>query len=218
MFIGHHAVAFAAKKFAPGISLGTLFAAVQFLDLLWPIFLLTGIEHVRIEPGYTVVSPFNLYDYPVSHSLAGALMWSVLFGGLYFAVRRHARNAVILGVAVFSHWILDFITHRPDMPLWFSGSTYVGLGLWNSLAGTLVVEISIFVVGVIVYTRSTAASDRIGTYGWWSFVAFLFIMYVASVLGPPPPSVDVVAIGGNAGWLLVLWAYWIDNHRISRSS
>ena len=216
MFIGHHAVAFTAKRIGPAISLGTLLTAVQFMDLLWPVFLLADIEHFQIVPGYTVVSPLNLYDYPISHSLAGALIWSALFGGVYFWVRRHARNAVILAVAVFSHWILDFITHGPDMPLLFSGSAHVGLGLWNSLAGTLAVEIGLFAGGVIVYTRSTVAKDRIGTYGWWGFVTFLFTMYIASIFGPPPPNVGVVAVGGNTGWLLVLWAYWVDRHRTRR--
>ena len=196
MFIGHHAIAFAAKKVAPKTSLGTLFVAVQFLDLLWPIFLLLGLEHFRIEPGITVVSPLNLYDYPISHSLVGALLWSLLLGGLYFVVKRHAGSAAIVGAAAFSHWILDFITHRPDMALSFSSTTYVGLGLWNSLAGTLIVEIGLFVVGVIVYVRATTPKDRIGTYGWWSFVAFLLVMYVASIFGPPPPNENMIAVGG----------------------
>lgn len=213
MFIGHHAVAFAAKKLAPTTSLGTLFAAVQFLDLLWPLFLLTGREHVRIVPGITVVTPLDLYDYPISHSLVGALLWSILFGGIYFAFRRSVRAAVVVGIAVFSHWVLDFITHRADMPLSYGETTYVGLGLWNSLPATLVVEVGIFIVGIIVYLRTTTSRDRIGTYGYWSLVVFLLASYGASIFGPPPPNEAVIAIGTNSGWLLVLWAFWVDRHR-----
>ena len=213
MFIGHHAVALAAKKVAPNTSLGTLVAAVQFLDLLWPPLLLLGIEHARIEPGITAVSPLDLYDYPISHSLLGALIWSVLFGGLYFVFKKQMRSAAIVALAVFSHWILDFITHRPDMPLTFSNRTLVGLGLWNSWVGTLIVEGGLFVAATVVYTRATKPRDRVGTYAWWSYIAFLLVMYVASLVGPPPPDTSVLAVGGNAGWLFVLWAWWIDRHR-----
>lgn len=224
MFIGHHAVAFAAKKIAPNTSLGTLVAAAQFLDLLWPPLLLTGIEHARIEPGITAVSPLDLYDYPLSHSLAGALLWSILFGGLYSVFKKYHKRtslsgsaltigAIVLGLTVFSHWVLDFITHRPDMLLWFSGTTYVGLGLWNSWAGTILVEGGLFAIGGLLYMRSTKSNDRVGTYGWWGYVVFLLTMYVASLLGPPPPDTGVLAVGGNAGWLFVLWAWWFDTHR-----
>jgi membrane-bound metal-dependent hydrolase YbcI (DUF457 family) len=214
MFIGHHAVAFAAKKFAPTTSLGTLVAAVQFLDMLWPPFLLLGLEHARIEPGITAVSPLDLYDYPFSHSLLASLLWSAIFGGLYFAIKRNARASLVVGIAVFSHWILDFVTHRPDMPLTFGNSTYVGLGLWNSLAGTLIVEASMFVVGIIIYLKATASKDRIGTYAWWSIVVFLLAMYLSSIFGPPPPDMNFIAIGGSIGvWLFVLWSWWIERHR-----
>lgn len=218
MFIGHHAVAFAAKKIAPNTSLGTLVAAVQFLDLLWPPFLLLGVEHVRIAPGATAVSPLDLYDYPISHSLLGALVWSLLFGGIYFAVKKYLRGAVVVSLAVFSHWVLDFITHRPDMPLSFSSKTYVGLGLWNSWAGTLIVEGGLFVAGAVLYMRTTKSNDRVGTYAWWSYIAFLLAMYGASLFGPPPPDASLLAVGGNAGWLFVLWAWWFDKHRSVRQN
>jgi len=213
MFISHHAVAFAAIRFAPETSLGTLFIAVQFLDLLWPLLLLLGIEHVRIEPGITVVSPLNLYDYPISHSLAGALIWSLLFGAAYFGLRHEVRSAAVVGSAVFSHWVLDFIAHRPDMPLGFNGTTYVGLGLWNSYAGTFIVEIGIFIIGVAVYARTTKSKDGLGKYGLWSLASFLLISYVASIIGPPPPNEIALAIGANVAWLFVLWAFWTDGHR-----
>ena len=216
MFIGHQAVAFAAKKFSPKTSLRTLFVAVMFLDLLWPVFLLLGIEHVRISPGITVMNPLELYDYPYSHSLAGAILWSLLVGGIYFAIKRNRRSSLVVGIAVFSHWILDLITHRTDMPLWFTTKTYYGLGLWNSVAGTLIVELGLFVAGVTIYTQSTTSVDRSGKYGWWSLVAFLLIMYAVSMISSPPPNVTAIAIGANSGWLLVWWAAWVDKHRTAQ--
>ncbi len=217
MFIGHYAVALGTKKIAPKISLGTLFIAAQFLDLLWPLFLLLGIEHVRIEPGNTPFTPLDFYDYPLTHSLAGALLWSLVLGAVYFAIRRNRNNALTVGAVVFSHWILDFLTHRPDLPLWFSGSFKVGLGLWNSVAGTIIVEGGIFIAGIILYLRATKAKDTIGTYGFWGLAAVLAAIYLGNIFGPPPPNVHALAVAGNALWLFVAWAYWIDRHRTSAS-
>ena len=213
MLIGHYAVAFAAKKSAPQTSLATLFLAVQFADQLWPILLLLGIEHAAITPGITVVTPLDLYDYPFSHSLVGMLLWSAGFGGLYYAIWKYKTGALVIAGCVFSHWILDFITHQPDMPLGFGTGTKVGLGLWNSLAGTIVVETGLFAAGIWLYIQSTEAKDRTGVYSFWGLVGFLVILYIANLFGPPPPDIMTVAIGANAGWLLILWGYWIDKHR-----
>jgi hypothetical protein len=217
MFIGHYAVALGAKKAAPKLSLGTLFLATQLVDLLWPLFVLLGWEHVRISPGITVVTPLDFYDYPWTHSLLGALFWSAALAGAYFGVKRDARNAIIVGAAVFSHWVLDFLTHRPDLPIGFGGM-YVGLGLWNSIVGTLVVEVGLFVGGIFLYVRSTKAKDRIGSLGFWALVALLSLIYVGNLFGPPPPDVSMIAVAGNALWIFVLWAYWVDKHREVRST
>lgn len=213
MFIGHYAVALASKKAAPKTSLGTLFLSAQLADLLWPFFLLTGIEHVRIEPGNTVVTPLDFYDYPFSHSLAGAIVWSLALGLLYFTFRRYTRGAWIVGLCVFSHWILDAVVHRPDLPLAPGGNIYVGLGLWNSLIGSIVVELGIFLISLVLYLGTTSAQDRIGRYSLWLLVLVLMIIWLANILGPLPPSERAIAIAGNAAWLFVLWAYWIDRHR-----
>ena len=217
MFIGHFAVAFGAKKVAPKVSLGTMFMATQFVDLLWPMLLLLGWEHARINPGNTVVTPLDFYDYPITHSLVGALLWSCAFGGIYFAIRRDTRNALIGGGIVFSHWILDFLTHRPDLSLGLGGSTYFGLGLWNSLVGTMVVEVGMFAVGIVLYLQTTRTKDRIGSIGFWSLVVFLGLIYIGNLFGPPPPEMSSIAIAGNAAWLFVLWGYWIDKHREVKS-
>ncbi len=141
-------------------------------------------------------------------------MWSVAAGGVYYAVRRSASGARIVGLLVFSHWLLDLLTHMPDLPLAGSGGTMVGLGLWNSIAGTVAVEMGLLAVGVLLYNRATRPADRVGNAGFWVLIAVLVLIYAANLAGPPPPDPFVVAIAGNASWLFVLWAYWIDRHRV----
>jgi hypothetical protein len=213
MFIGHYAVALAAKKAAPRTSLGTLFIGAQFIDLLWPLLVLAGLEHVRIEPGSTVVTPLDFYDYPYSHSLLGVFFWGVLLASVYFASKRNMRASVVLGLCVVSHWILDLLTHRPDLPLSIGGETRWGFGLWNSLAGTLIVETLLFVVGVVVYLKTTRAKNGVGKIGFWALVGVLFALYLANLFGPPPPNVSTIAVAGNVSWLFVFWAYWVDHNR-----
>src|SRR4029079_4875358 len=171
--MGHFAVGFAAERAAPRASLGVLMAAPLFADLLWPIFLAAGIESVRIDPGNTAVTPLDLHDYPWSHSLATSLAWSAVFAAAFWAATRYARGAVVLAVGVFSHFVLDFVTHRPDLPLYPGSSTSVGLGLWNSRPGTLAAEVGLLVVGVAIYARSTRAINWRGAFALWSLVVFL---------------------------------------------
>lgn len=213
MFLGHYAVALGAKRAAPNTSLGTLVMASQFIDLLWPVLLLAGIEHVRLEPGNTVVTPLDFYDYPVSHSLVGVLLWGAVVGGVYFALRRSWKNSLVIGLAVVSHWFLDLIVHRPDLPLHFAGDTRVGFGAWNSLPLTLVLELGLLALGTYLYTGATKAKDRIGSYGLAGLLAVLVGIYAANLFGPPPPDVGMIGVAGNASWLFVLWAAWIDRHR-----
>lgn len=207
MFIGHHAAAFAAKRAVP-VSLGVLMFATMFLDLLWPFLTLAGVEHFRIDPGNTAFTPLDFYDYPISHSLVMALVWSLLAGALW-------RNAIV-GLAVLSHWVLDFVTHRPDLPLW-PGGPKVGLGLWNSVAGTVVVESALFAIGIYLYVRATKARDRIGTIAFWVLIVFLVLIYLANLVSPPPPSWQAVSYTALAAWLFVPWGWWIDRHRQART-
>ncbi len=216
MFIGHFAVALAAKKAAPKASLGTLIAAAQLVDLLWPVFLLIGLENVRIDPGNTAVTPLDFYDYPFTHSLLGAIGWSVLFGVAYYFRRKLSREAIVIALVVFSHWLLDLLTHRPDLPLMGNESMKFGLGLWSSVAGTIVVEFSLFAAGAYLYCTSTAAKNKTGTYAFVALLAFLSVMHVGNLFGPPPPSVEMIAVAGNAMWLFVVWGWWIDRNRSTR--
>jgi membrane-bound metal-dependent hydrolase YbcI (DUF457 family) len=212
MFLGHFAVGFAAKKFAPRASLGTLFLAAQFIDLLWPTLVLLGVERVRIAPGITAVTPLDFEHYPISHSLLAVVGWALLFGAVYFLLRRDRRTSLVLALAVLSHWLLDWLSHRPDLPL-FPGGACVGLGLWQSLAGTLVVELGLFAVGVALYWHVTRAADRIGRWALWSLVTLLLVIYAGNLFGAPPPDATAIGWVGQAQWLLIAWGYWLDRRR-----
>jgi membrane-bound metal-dependent hydrolase YbcI (DUF457 family) len=217
VFIGHFAVGFAAKRAAPRASLGVLMAAPLFADLLWPIFLIAGIESVRIEPGSNPFLTLDLHDFPWSHSLVTSVMWSLVFAGAFWAATRYVRGAVVLAVGVFSHFVLDFVTHRPDLPLYPGSPTSVGLGLWNSPKGTMAVEISMFIVGVAIYARTTRALNWRGTFALWALVVLLAVFYAMTVFGPPPPSADAIKYMGLTGWLFPIWAWWIDRNRSTRT-
>ncbi len=216
MFLGHFAVGFGAKAAAPRVSLGTLFLSVQFVDLLWPTLLLLGVERVEIQPGITAVTPLDFVHYPVSHSLLMAGVWGLAIGGLYYLLRKEPRGAWILGACVISHWLLDLVAHRPDLPLAFGDGPRFGLGLWNSVIGTVAVELLLFTAGFWLYLRSTKAIKPMGVYALWGLVTFLLVIYGANLFGPPPPSVKAIAVAGHAQWLLVLWGYWVDRNRAAR--
>jgi hypothetical protein len=215
MFLGHFGLAFAAKKAAPKASLGTLVFAAQFADMLWPVLLLLGIEQVRIVPGLLPASPFDFTSYPISHSLVAQLGWGALLGLIYFAVKRDGRNALFVGGLVPTHWVLDFIAHRPDMPIYPGGGKY-GLGMWQSIPLTISVEYVLYVAGIALYVRATRAKDAAGNLALWSLVGLLAVIYPASLVGPAPPSVQALAWSAIAIWLTVPWAAWADRHRQSR--
>ncbi len=211
MFLGHFAVALAAKRVAPRTSLGTLVAAAQLLDLVWPALLLLGIERVRIGDGPTPFLRLDFVHYPWTHSLLLVVAWAIAFGVAYRARTGRTRSAVVVGVLVASHWVLDLVAHRPDLPL-APGAARVGLGLWNSTAATLVVEGALFAAGVALYATATRARDRTGSVALWAFVLALAGIYLSS-LGPPPPSVTAIGAAGLLLWVFVAWAAWIDRHR-----
>jgi hypothetical protein len=213
MFLGHFAVAFAAKRAAPSLPLGTLFLAAQLADLLWPTLVLLGIESFVVRPGITAVTPLDFIHYPWSHSLAALALWGAVLGGACIAWRRRAWPGLVLFALVLSHWLLDVASHRPDMPLTIGGDDLYGLGLWDSVAATLAIEALLFSAGVAVYLHTTRAIDRTGQWALAGLIAFLAIVYLASVFGPPPPDIAAVAWTAQSIWLLVAWGYWIDRHR-----
>jgi len=216
MFIGHFAVALGAKKTAPKTSLGTLLLAAQWPDLVWPLFLAFGWERAAIAPGDTAVTPVAFIRYPLSHSLLADFGWALLLAGVYLVFRKNRRGAFWVGACVMSHWLLDALSHRADLPLYPRGDTLVGLGLWNSLFGTVLVEGTLFVAAVVLYSTITQPRDKIGDYAFRSFVGLLVLLYLANLLGPPPPSVGAIEVTGILSWLFIPWAYWIDRHRTIR--
>lgn len=214
MFLGHFALAFGAKRAAPMVSLGTLFLACQFADLLWPTLLVLGYEKVEIDPGNTLVTPLNFVSYPYSHSLVMLILWSALFAIVYRIVRGSKPAAIVtIAALVFSHYVLDVITHRPDMPVTISGSTRLGLGLWNYPGTTLAVESAMFIFATAIYMSTTRAKDRIGQSGLYALIVVIVAIYFAALYGPPPPSTAAIAGAGHLSWLFVIWAYWVDKHR-----
>lgn len=213
MFLGHYAVALAAKRAAPRVSMGWLFAGSQFADLLWPLLLLTGLETVEIRPGVTAFTPLDFTSYPISHSLLTLIGWGVLLGALYYVLRRDRVGAVIVGMLVPSHWMLDAVVHRPDLPLLPGVDLRIGMGLWNSIPATWFVEAALFAAGILLYSSFTRARDATGR---WAFVAFVVVLaglYAATALGPPPPDVPTLALSALVLWLTVAWGAWFDRHR-----
>ena len=215
MFLGHYALGFGAKKLTPYTSLGTLLLAAELVDVLWPTFLMLGLETVEIAPGITRVTPLDFTSYPWTHSLVMGAVWAALVAAVYAFFRRYPRGALVLAALVLSHWVLDVISHRPDMPIWPGGGPRIGLGLWYSLPATLAVEGLLFALGIWVYATNTEPVDAIGRYSFTAFVIALAGMYVGTVFGPPPPSASAVATLGQGQWLLVAWGYWLDRHRVA---
>jgi len=212
MFLAHYAVAMAVKKVAPRTSLGTTIFASQFLDLLWPVLLLVGLERVRVQPGLTAVSPLDFVSYPISHSLLAVVGWSLLIGVGYHAVRRYPVGGWVVGGLVLSHWWLDVPVHRPDLPLWPGSDILVGGGLWDSIPITLSMEFGLLAVGAWVYLRTTRARDRVGSWGLWAGIAALSLIYLSFYVAAPG-SERGVALGALTLWAFVPWGWWVDRHR-----
>jgi hypothetical protein len=212
MGIGHLAVGFAAKRAAPTVPLVVLLLAATFLDVLWSSFILLGVEHARIVPGITAASPLDLYDYPVSHSLVATLLWTGLGAAAFLAVRRDRATAALVGACVLSHWLLDVVSHRPDVPVGWHGP-YLGLGLWSSVPASIAVEEAMLVAGVLLYLRATRPRNRVGSWGPGALAIAIAGLGVAGYLAPPPPGVVQLAAGNLALLLLLLAAHAVDRQR-----
>jgi membrane-bound metal-dependent hydrolase YbcI (DUF457 family) len=214
MFIGHFGIGFGAKKFTPAVSLGFLFIAAQFLDLLWPTLLLFNVEHVRITPGITRMTPLDFFDYPVTHSLIMAIVWGVLLGLIAFIFLRNIKYSLIIALCVISHWLLDLLVHRPDLPLLPGDPDRFGFGLWNWPVAATLLEGLVFIGGVVLYYRATSAKNKFGKYGLISLIALLLLSHLANLVGPPPPSITAIAWAGQLQWLFVILAFFVDKYRV----
>jgi hypothetical protein len=215
MFVGHTALALAAKRRSPEISLGWLLAAAYTLDLIWPVLILLGVEQVTFGSATGGFDQLTFISYPWSHSLLMSLVWgSLVFG---FARWRgvSALSSLILGALVVSHWALDYASHAPDMPLWPGDSPHVGLALWSSIPLTLIVEGGLFLAGIWLYVTATSAKDRIGSIGLWAFLLVQTVMWASTPWSKAPPSVVALGWGALIGeWVFVAWAWWADKHRV----
>jgi hypothetical protein len=214
MFLGHLGVALMAKPIAPRTSVGTLMLASALPDLLAFVSLMAGIEHFSVQPGIDAANALNLYNIPLSHSLAMDVVWGAMLAAVYFFVRRYSRGAWVIFLLVPIHWLLDFASHRPDMSLAPGVSVPVGLGFYNSMRATLIVEGVVWSLGIIVYVYSTYAKTRAGIYAFWAMVALVTFLWATGRAGPPPPNVASVEITNVIIFsAVVAWAYWIDQIR-----
>jgi membrane-bound metal-dependent hydrolase YbcI (DUF457 family) len=218
MFIGHFGAGLAAKKIDNKISLGTLILASQFIDLMWPILLLTGLEKAAVEPGNTPFTPLNFISYPFSHSLLAVAIWGFLFGFVYYIIRQDFKSSVLLGLLVLSHWFLDLFTHRPDLQIFPWSDMKVGLGLWYSIPFTIIIEGAIFAAGIYLFLKAKKERDPKFVIRFWSLIIFLSFTYVMNIMGPPPPTYQELAYAGLAMWIFVLWGYWIDKTPKSKNA
>jgi membrane-bound metal-dependent hydrolase YbcI (DUF457 family) len=213
MFIGHYGVGFAAKKYAAAISLGWLFIAVQFSDLLWPTLLLFNVEHVAINHDPNMVVPLVFTDYSFSHSLLMVVVWSLLFAFIYWMIKKNSKYAFVLALCVFSHWLLDLVVHYPDLPLYPGNSPKVGLKLWSQPIVDDIVEMAIFVIGLVIYLRTTISKNNWGKYILWVLAVLLVGSFAANIFGPPPTDVKAIAWTAQFMWVFVILAFWVDHNR-----
>lgn len=218
MFLGHFAVGLGARRFLPQVSLATWFGSVQLADLAWPVMLLLGLERVRVAPGLTAFTPLDFTSYPITHSLVGMTAWAVGLGAAWVVARRarglDARIGIALSIAaaVLSHWFLDALVHRPDVPILPHGP-YVGLGLWHSVPATLALELAMFTVALVLYLQ---APDTPRGLSFWLLILVLLASYFGAAFGPPPPDWQTVAYTALAMWLLIAWASVIDRRHTAR--
>jgi hypothetical protein len=211
MLVGHIAVGLTAKRIEPKISLGTLVLAPMLVDLLWCIFMLAGIEHVEFKPAMGAANYFVASNIAFSHSLLMNAIWATLFAVAYFWKRRYKRGAAILFLAVLTHWLLDWISHRPDMSLWPGAHRYFGLGLWTSIPATILIEGGFWLFAVVIYARATHPKTRAGTYAYWIAIVILTAAWYNNLAGPPPPNPKTAPIASLIFFsLIVSWAYWIN--------
>jgi membrane-bound metal-dependent hydrolase YbcI (DUF457 family) len=220
MFIGHYGVSLAAKRWAPNVSLGWLFLAVQGLDLLFCTFVLLGVEKMAIVPGFTAYNPYDLFFMPYTHGLLGALVWSVIAGLLARALigRKGALAAFVVGACVFSHWILDVPMHTADMPLAGNQSTKIGFGLWRHRELSLAAELVAFWAGALFWLRTTGGLGR-RRVTTLVFLAVLTAVLLSTPFSPPPSSPAAFAVTALVAYaVLAGFAAWVERRRATEST
>lgn len=216
VLVGHFAVGLATKRIDPKISLGTAILAATLADLLWCIFLIAGIERVEIKPGLGAANYLAASNIAISHSLLMDLIWAALFAAVYFLRHHDPRGAWLLFAAVLSHWLLDVVSHRPDMPLAPGVHHYFGWGLWNSISATILIEGGFWFLAIILYACATHPKQRAGSYVFWTVAALLTLAWLNNIAGPPPRNPRAAAISSLIFFSsVVAWAYWMNRLRPS---
>ena len=215
MVLGHFGFGLGAKKFAPRLSLGWIFLAVEFADILWPDLILLKVEKVEIQPE-NAHFPFNFIYYPFTHSLLMLLLWGALFGLVYWLIRKDRQSALVLAICVCSHWFLDLVVHRPDLPLYPGDSPMYGFGVWDWPVITAVIEGLLFVVGLMFYLRATKPKNKMGVWGFWLTMVLLVLGHIAGVMSPPPATVEAIGWSAQVMWVFVLLGFWVDRNRVAR--
>ncbi len=216
MFVGHYAASLALKKFETRASLGVLFLAVQLADILFFPFVLLGIERINIIENYTQSTHFQLEYMPYTHSLVGALLWSLAAYALFrWIIVKKQGVALVVGIAVFSHWVFDLVVHTPDLPLWSDTSPKLGFGLWNNAIATYTLEAVLLIGATWLYLKSTSATTKGGKYGMGVFVVFLLLVNIMNIFGPlQGDSQLAMAISALAAYFLfAAIAFWLDKKR-----
>jgi hypothetical protein len=219
MFVGHWGPAFALKRWAPETPLWSLVLGVQLVDVGWSLFIATGVERVRIVPGFTESNALDLYYMPFTHSLVATFVWSAIAGVLIGVLAKQRRAGIAVALAVASHWLLDLLVHRPDLPIAGDNTTKLGLALWDYRWPAFSLEMASFFLGLALYAGGTVARDRIGRFGLIAFAVALVGIQLFNILGPPPPTPNQMAgaaFASYAGVTLVAW--WIDRHRGVRTA
>ena len=215
MFVGHYGPSFALKAIESRIPLWLLFLAVQLVDVAWAVLVLAGIEKVRIVPGITATNPLDLYYMPYTHSLVAALLWAAA-GAVAWRIRAGRGRwvpALLVAAAVFSHWLLDLLVHRPDLPL-YDNTAKVGLGLWNFPATAFALEAGLLFGGMFLYFRATRARAAGGRYGMIAFGVVMLALQASVFFGPPPASAQQLALTALFSYLaFAAVVYWLERKR-----
>jgi len=219
MFVGHLAAAMVAKRIEPQISLGTAVLAAWLSDTLLGPFWIAGLDQMRYGSGRGAANYLVVTHVAWSHSLLTNALWGALLAGTYLWRRRYRRGAIVLFATVLSHWVLDWISHPPDMQLAPGLEHRFGLGLWTSVPATIVVEGGFWLLGIVLYLRATRPANRWGIYVFWIVAAFLTLAWYNNIAGPPPPNIPAAPfIGLVFSLLMVAWAYWMNRLRPTRDA
>ncbi len=219
MFVGHYAVAFVIKGKEKNTSLAALFIATQFVDILFFPFVILGIEKLEFIDKFTAVNDFNMHYYPFTHGLLGSVIWGTLFYILYLFVfskkqKNRKKIALLMGLAVLSHWFTDLIVHTPDLPL-INGDPKFGFGLWNNKLATFGVEALVLLLGLLYYLNKTKAKNKTGKYIAIIFVAFLLLINCLNLyVLPTNNDLNTLTISALASYFVfALLAYFVDKKR-----